>query len=153
MVIPFRPSPLNHAPGGPHGYRGGFVTLSVGAQNGIMRAAKSLFDRSYSVPRIELPCPRPCMYAADLVSPTERDNNSRGSRFIASPEAERRVRRGEKSGRKRGREGRCGLQGRRRALPPCPYQHYRRLPISERGANFVKSGGNRGEVRKECDSG
>ena len=29
MVIPFRPSPLNHALGGPHGYRGGFVTLSI----------------------------------------------------------------------------------------------------------------------------
>ena len=47
MVIPFRPSPLNHALGGPHGYGRGFVTLSIGAQNGIMRAAKSLFNRSY----------------------------------------------------------------------------------------------------------
>ena len=49
MVIPFRPSPLNHALGGQHGYRGGFVTLSIGATNGMIRAAKSLFDRSYSV--------------------------------------------------------------------------------------------------------
>ena len=118
------------------------MTLSIGAQNGMIRDAKSLFDRSNSAPRIELPCPRPCMYAAELVSPTERDNNSRGLRFIVSPEAERRVRRGEKSGRKRGREG---AVCRAAALsPPCPYQHYRRLPISERGANFVKSGGNRG---------
>ena len=83
-----------------------------------MRAAKSLFDSLFSVRRIELPCPRPCMYAADLVSPTERDNNSRGSRFIASPEAETRGALGGVKNLGGNEEGREGAVCRAAALSP-----------------------------------